>query len=177
MMQRYALGVDSYQQVIHHMEVWSIRLNKTCFLPNYGCREYYCTCVSHWREQKNMEKMLDGNNKRMLCTALNKFWKEHSQNCSRMATYIPISQIILLKRTRHMGKYWRSKDEHASDVILWIPTCASVGLPARNYFHQFLQTLNVVWKTCREQWMIRWWQSQGNPCCQCDSEMMIMMMI
>ena len=45
-----------------------------------------------------------------------------------------------------------------------------------------VQTQNVVWKTCRERWMIgvdgeKEKCSQGNPCSQRDLVMLIMIMI
>ena len=42
---------------------------------------------------------------------------------------------IQVRRTRHAGHCWRSKDELISDVLLWTPTygCARVGRPAWTY--------------------------------------------
>ena len=31
----------------------------------------------------------------------------------------PITKIIEVRRTRHVGHYWRSRDELISDVLLW----------------------------------------------------------
>ena len=44
----------------------------------------------------------------------------------------PTSQ---LRRTRHAGHGWRSRDELISDVILWTPTYgrAKAGRPSRTY--------------------------------------------
>ena len=48
-----------------------------------------------------------------------------------------ISKTIQVKWTRHVGHWWRSKDELISDVLLWTPIhgCASIGRPARTYLH------------------------------------------
>ena len=48
-----------------------------------------------------------------------------------------ISKTIQVKRTRHVGHCWRSKDELINDVILWNPTyeLASVAQPATIYLH------------------------------------------
>ena len=51
------------------------------------------------------------------------------------------SKTIQVRRTRHAGHCWRSKDELISDVLLWTPThgCASVGRPARTYIQQLCE--------------------------------------
>ena len=43
-----------------------------------------------------------------------------------------------LRRTRHAGHCWRSRDELISDVLLWTPTHgrAKAGWPARTYIQQ-----------------------------------------
>ena len=53
----------------------------------------------------------------------------------------PITKTIQVRRTRHAGHCWRSKDELISDVLLWTPThgCASVGRPARTYIQQLCE--------------------------------------
>ena len=56
-------------------------------------------------------------------------------------TLAPITKTIQVRRTRHAGHCWRSKDELISDVLLWTPThgCASVGRPARTYIQQLCE--------------------------------------
>ena len=46
--------------------------------------------------------------------------------------------LYLVRRARHAGHCWRSKDEHVSDVLLWTPTYgqAKAGRPARTYIQQ-----------------------------------------
>ena len=52
-----------------------------------------------------------------------------------------ITKTIQVRRTRHAGHCWRSKDELISDVLLWTPThgCARVGRPARTYIQQLCE--------------------------------------
>ena len=47
----------------------------------------------------------------------------------------PITKTIQVRRTRHTGHCWRSRDELIRDVLLWIPTHgrAKAGQPARTY--------------------------------------------
>ena len=49
--------------------------------------------------------------------------------------------LFIVRRTRHAGHCWRSKDELISDVLLWTPTygCARVGRPARTYIQQLCE--------------------------------------
>ena len=50
----------------------------------------------------------------------------------------PITKTIQVRRTRHAGHCWRSRDELIRDVLLWIPThgLAKAGRPARTYIQQ-----------------------------------------
>ena len=53
----------------------------------------------------------------------------------------PITKTIQVRRTRHAGHCWRSKDELISDVLLWTPTYgqAKAGRPARTYIQQLCE--------------------------------------
>ena len=53
----------------------------------------------------------------------------------------PIMKTIQVRRTRHAGHCWRSRDELISDVILWTPTHgrAKAGRPARKYIQQLCE--------------------------------------
>ena len=54
-------------------------------------------------------------------------------------TYIYI--YIIIRRTRHAGNCWRSRDKLISDVLLWTPThgCAKAGWPAQTYIQQLCE--------------------------------------
>ena len=53
-------------------------------------------------------------------------------------TMPPITKTIQVRRTRHAGHCWRSRDELISDVLLWTPTYgrAKAGRSARTYMQQ-----------------------------------------
>ena len=53
----------------------------------------------------------------------------------------PITKTIQLRRNRHPGHCWRSKDELISDVLLWNPTYgrAKAGRPAGTYIQQLCE--------------------------------------
>ena len=50
-------------------------------------------------------------------------------------------KTIQVRRTRHAGHCWRSRDELIRDVLLWIPTHgrAKAGRPARMYIQQLCE--------------------------------------
>ena len=53
----------------------------------------------------------------------------------------PITKTIQVRRARHAGHYWRSREELISDVLLWTPTYgrAKTGRPARTYIQQLCE--------------------------------------
>ena len=53
----------------------------------------------------------------------------------------PITKTIQVRRARHAGHCWRSKDELISDVLLWTPAYAQVkaGRPARTYIQHLCE--------------------------------------
>ena len=96
---------------------------------------YGCTT---WTLTKRLEKKLGGNYTRMLRAVLNKSWRQHPTR-HKLYGHLPlITKTIQVRRTRHAGHCWRSKDELISDVLLWTPTygCAKAGRPARTYIQQ-----------------------------------------
>ena len=80
---------------------------------------YGCTT---WTLTKRLEKKLDGNYTRMLRAILNKSWRQHPTRHQLYGHLPPITKTIQVRRARHAGHCWRSKDELVSDVLLWTPT-------------------------------------------------------
>ena len=85
-----------------------------------------------------MEKNLDGNYIRMLRAVSNNPWRKHPIKQQLYGHLPPIKKTIKVRRARHAGHSWRSKDELISDILLWIPSHgrAKVGQPARTYIKQ-----------------------------------------
>ena len=79
---------------------------------------YGCTT---WTLTKRMGKKLDGNYTRMLQAILNESWRQHPTKKQLYGHLPPITEIIQVRRTRHVGHYWRSRDELIKDVLLWTP--------------------------------------------------------
>ena len=50
----------------------------------------------------------------------------------------PITKTIKIRRARHAGHCWRSRNELICDILLWTPSHgrAKVGRPARTYIQQ-----------------------------------------
>ena len=99
---------------------------------------YGCTT---WTLTKRLEKKLDGNYTRMLRAISNKSWRQHPTRHQLYGHLPPIMTTIQVRRTRHAGHCWRSRDELISDVLLWTPTYGRVkaGRPARTYIQQLCE--------------------------------------
>ena len=80
---------------------------------------YGCTT---WTLTKRMEKKLDGNYTRMQRAILNKSWRQHATKQQPYSHLPPITKTIKIRRTKHAGHCWRSRDELISDVILRNPS-------------------------------------------------------
>ena len=99
---------------------------------------YRCTT---WTLTKRLEKKLDGNYTRMLRAILNKSRQQHPTRHQLYGHLPPITKTIQVRRTRHAGHCWRSKDELISDVLLWTPAYGQArgGRPARTYIKQLCE--------------------------------------
>ena len=74
----------------------------------------------------------------MLRAIMNKSWRKHPTNHQLFAHLPPITKTILVRRIRHAGHCWRSRNELISDVLLWTPTYGreKAERPARTYTQQ-----------------------------------------
>ena len=99
---------------------------------------YGCTT---WTLTKRLEKKLDGNYTRMLRAILNKSWRQHPTKHQLYGHLPPITKTIKVRRTRHAGHCWRSRDELIRDVLLWTLTYgrSKAGRPARTYIQQLYE--------------------------------------
>ena len=99
---------------------------------------YECTT---WTLTKRLEKKLDGNYPRMLRAIFNKSWWQHPTR-HQLYGHLPlITKTIQVRRTRHAGHCWRSRDELIRDVLLWTLTYgqANAGRPAQTYVQQLCE--------------------------------------
>ena len=111
------------------MEVRFFQAAIVSILP-YGC--------TTWTLTEQLEKKLDGNYTRMLRAILNKSWRQHPTKQKLYGHQSPITKTIQVRRARHAGHCWRSRDEFISDVLLWNPSHgrAKAGRQARTYIQQ-----------------------------------------
>ena len=137
----------------------------------YGCTTSMLT--------KRLKKKLDGNYTRMLWAILNKSWWQHPTRYQLYSHLPPITKTIQVRRTRHEGRCWRSRDKLISDVLLWTPTYgrAKAGWPARTYIQQLCEDMGCSPEDLpeamndREKWRERvrdirasgttWWLCNG----------------
>ena len=85
--------------------------------------------------------VLDSSYTRMFKAILNKSWRQHPTR-HQLYGHLPlITKTIHVRRTRHAGHCWKSKDELISDVLLWTPAYgqAKAGRPARTYIQQLCE--------------------------------------
>ena len=140
---------------------------------------YGCTT---WTLTKRLEKKLDGNYTRMLRAILNKSWRQHPTRHQLYGHFPPITKTIQVRRTRHAGHCWRSRDELISDVLLWIPAYgqAKAGRPARTYIQQLCEDTGCNHEDLPkamndwEKWRER---GQGYPCWRHDMMRMMIYLI
>ena len=90
-----------------------------------------------WALIKRMEKKLDGNYTRMP-RAILRSWRQYPTKQQLYGHLPPITKTIQVRRTRHAGHCWRSRDELISDILLWTTSHgrAKTGRPARTYIQQ-----------------------------------------
>ena len=128
--------VEHETQGQRHYHVMTDKMKRSFFQATvvsillYGC--------TTWTLTKWLEKKLDGNHTRILRAILNKFRRQHHTKHQLYGHLPPITKTIQVRRTRHAGHCWRSRDELISDVLLWTPTYgrAKAGRPARTYIQQ-----------------------------------------
>ena len=65
-------------------------------------------------------------------------WRQHPTKQQLYGHLPPITKTIQVRRTRHAGHYWWSRDELISDILLWTPSHgrAKTGQLARTYIQQ-----------------------------------------
>ena len=132
-----------------------------------------------WTLTKRLKKKIDGNYTRMLPAILNESWQQHPTRHQLYRHLPPITKTIQVRRTRHAGYCWRSRDELISDVLPWTP--AKAGRPVRTYIQQLCEDTGCspedqpeamndreMWRervrdicACGTTWWWWWWDYAG----------------
>ena len=107
---------------------------------------YGCTT---WTLTKLIEKKLDGNYTRILRAVLNKSWRQHPTEQQLYSHLPPNTKFFQIRRTRHAGHCWRSKDELISDILRRIPSHGQQRLDEQLelIYKSFVPIQDVAWKT------------------------------
>ena len=114
---------------------------------------YGCTT---WTLTKRLEKKLDGYYTRMLRAILNKSRRQHPTKHQLYGHLPSITKIIQVRRTRHAGHCWRSRDELISDVHLWTPHMAEQNQDDQleHTYSSYVRIRGVALKTYQRRWTI-----------------------
>ena len=114
---------------------------------------YGCTT---WTLTKWMKKKLDSNYTRMLRAILNKPWRQHPTRHQLYGHLPPIAKTIQVRRTRHAGHCWRSKDELISDVLFGPPHMAKQKQDDQleHTSSSYVRIWYITLRTCQKRWII-----------------------
>ena len=90
-----------------------------------------------------MEKKLDGNYTRMLRAILNNSLRQHPTK-QQLYGHLPrIMKTINIRRNKHAGHCWRSRNDLISDVLLWTPSHSNINLEMNFQFSKWLSRLLI----------------------------------
>ena len=97
-----------------------------------------------------------------------KSWRQHPTRHQLYGHLPSITKTVQVRRARHAGHCWRSKDELVSDVLLWTPTYgqAKAGRPARTYIQQLREDIGCNPEDLPEAMNDRekWWEMVRDIC-------------
>ena len=134
---------------------------------------YGCTT---WTLTKRMKKKLDVSYTRMLWAIMNKSWRQRPTKQQLYGHLPPIVKTIQIRRTRHAGHCWRSRNELISDVFPWTPShgWAKGRDQLEPTYSSSVPIRDVTLKPCRKHWTINGVAREGQeyPCWLRDVMMM-----
>ena len=92
----------------------------------------------------------------MLQAILNKSWRQHPTRHQLYGHLPPTTKTIQVRRTRHAGHCWRSRDKLISDILLWTPTYGRQKQDDQleNTISSYVRIRDVALKTCQKRWAI-----------------------
>lgn len=141
----------------------------------------------HGPWQKKLESKLNGMYTWMLRAVLNKSWKQHSTKEKLYGKNPPVWAIIRKRRTRYARHCYQSKNELASDLLLWMPIHghSSIGRTRQTYINQLARDVGILIEDLknavedRNVWRERadlvrairptrcwWWWEKFTHCCK-----------
>ena len=93
---------------------------------------------------KRTEKKLDSNNTKMLQPILNKSWRQHPTKQQLYGHLPPITKTIKVRRSRHAGHCWRSRD----NIYIYIYIYIYILFKMYSHFNLILSTYRkrqIIW--------------------------------
>ena len=92
----------------------------------------------------------------MLRAILNKSWRQHPTRRQLYGHLPPITKTIQVRRARHAGHCWRSRDELLVTYSYGPPHMAKQKQDDRPEltYSSYVRTQDVTQKTCRRRWTI-----------------------
>ena len=94
-----------------------------------------CGCTT-WTITKRMEKKIDGNYTRILPAIMSNSWRWHPTKQLLYGYLPPIMKNIQVRRARHVGHCWRSKEELISGIPLWVDSFTWTSKSKTTYIQQ-----------------------------------------
>ena len=96
------------------------------------------------------------NSLRMWQAISNKSWRQHPTKHQLYSHLPPIMKTIQVRRTRHVGHCWGSRDELISDVLLWTPHMAELKQDDQleHTYSSCVRIRDIAQKTCQRRWTI-----------------------
>ena len=93
----------------------------------------------------------------MLLAVLNNSFRQHPTIHQLYGHLPPITKTIQVRRTRHAGHCWRSRDELISHVLLWTPIYGRQKQDDQleHSFSSYVRIQDVTLKTNQRRWTIR----------------------
>ena len=127
------LALNNLQRLICH----KIKQNKP---NNIDILKSECIKVAQNHPKYHLNPIFDPLDRTLTVTTTSfqkpsRIWRQHPTRHQLYGHLPPITKTIQVRRTRHAGHGWRSRDELISDVLLCTPTYGRVkaGRPARTY--------------------------------------------
>ena len=108
---------------------------------------YGCTT---WRITKRMEKKLGG---KYAASNFEQIWRQNPTKHQLYGPLPPITKTIKVRRSRHAGHCWRSRDELISDVLLWTSHMAEQkqGDQLECTYSSSVRIRDVALRTCQKR--------------------------
>ena len=105
---------------------------KRSFFPKPQSCRYWWIDALHGRKLNVWRKSLKATTQE----CCEQYWTSPEGSTPQSSSLPPIKKTIKIRRTRHAGHCWRSRDELINDILQWTPSYGRAGRPGRTYIQQ-----------------------------------------